>query len=127
MAGTVGKPSSASSTATSGDDAYAAMLARAQALLPQLRERAARTEELRHLPPETERELHAAGLFRVVQPKRVGGAEFDYVALVDLAEVIARADASVAWNLVNLASHHWMLALFEPRAQDLIWKRTPMR
>ena len=124
MAGTVGKPS-ASSTATSGDDAYAAMLARAQALLPQLRERAARTEELRHLPPETERELHAAGLFRVVQPKRVGGAEFDYVALVDLAEVIARADASVAWNLVNLASHHWMLALFEPRAQDLVWKENP--
>ena len=80
-----------------------------------------RTEELRHLPPETERELHAAGLFRIVQPKRVGGAEFDYVALVDLAEVIARADASVAWNLVNLASHHWMLALFDPRAQDLVW------
>jgi 3-hydroxy-9,10-secoandrosta-1,3,5(10)-triene-9,17-dione monooxygenase len=124
MASTVGKPS-ASSTAMPGDDAYAAMLARAQALLPQLRERAARTEELRHLPPETERELHAAGLFRILQPKRVGGAEFDYVALVDLAEVIARADASVAWNLVNLGSHHWMLALFDPRAQDLIWGQSP--
>jgi 3-hydroxy-9,10-secoandrosta-1,3,5(10)-triene-9,17-dione monooxygenase len=120
MAGTLDKPN-AHSTAMPGDEAYAAMLARAQALLPQLRERAARTEELRHLPPETERDLHAAGLFRILQPKRVGGAEFDYVALVDLAEVIARADASVAWNLVNLASHHWMLALFDPRAQELIW------
>jgi 3-hydroxy-9,10-secoandrosta-1,3,5(10)-triene-9,17-dione monooxygenase len=103
--------------------AYAAMIGRAEALIPQLRERASRTEELRRLPPETERDLHDAGLFRIVQPKRVGGSEFDYVALVDCAEAIGRADASVAWNLANLASHHWMLAMFDGRAQDLIWGR----
>ena len=56
-----------------GDDAYAAMIARAEALLPRLRERAPRTEELRRLPPETERDLHDAGLFRILQPKRIGG------------------------------------------------------
>ena len=103
--------------------AYAAMIGRAEALIPQLRERAPRTEELRRLPPETERDLHDAGLFRIVQPKRVGGSEFDYVALVDCAEAIGRADASVAWNLANLASHHWMLGMFDGRAQDLIWGR----
>ena len=103
--------------------AYAAMIGRAEALIPQLRERASRTEELRRLPPETERDLHDAGLFRIVQPKRVGGSEFDYVALVDCAEAIGRADASVAWNLANLASHHWMLGMFDGRAQDLIWGR----
>ena len=59
------------------DRAYAAMVSRATALIPRLRERAARTEELRRLPPETERELHESGLFRIVQPKRVGGSEFD--------------------------------------------------
>jgi 3-hydroxy-9,10-secoandrosta-1,3,5(10)-triene-9,17-dione monooxygenase len=103
--------------------AYAAMIGRAEALIPQLRERASQTEELRRLPPETERDLHDAGLFRIVQPKRVGGSEFDYVALVDCAEAIGRADASVAWNLANLASHHWMLGMFDSRAQDLIWGR----
>ena len=102
--------------------AYAAMVARAEALIPQLRDRASRTEELRRLPPETERDLHEAGLFRIVQPKRVGGSEFDYVALVDCADAIGRADASVAWNLANLASHHWMLGMFDKRAQDLVWK-----
>ena len=105
------------------EGAYAAMIGRAEALIPQLRERASRTEELRRLPPETERDLHDAGLFRIVQPKRVGGFEFDYVALVDCAEAIGRADASVAWNLANLASHHWMLGMFDSRAQDLIWGR----
>jgi 3-hydroxy-9,10-secoandrosta-1,3,5(10)-triene-9,17-dione monooxygenase len=124
MADTVRKPK-ATPSSKPGDDAYAAMIARAEALVPQLRERASRTEELRHLPPETERDLHEAGLFRILQPKRVGGSEFDYVALVDFADVIGRADASVAWNLVNLASHHWMLGMFDRYAQDLIWNKDP--
>ena len=68
---------------------YDAMLGRARALLPVLRERAAQTEDLRRLPPETERDLHTAGLFRIVQPRRVGGSEFDYVALVDFAAEVA--------------------------------------
>jgi 3-hydroxy-9,10-secoandrosta-1,3,5(10)-triene-9,17-dione monooxygenase len=103
------------------DDAYAEMLKRAYALVPKLRERAAMTEEMRRLPPETEKALHDAGLFRILQPKRVGGSEFDYIALVDFADVIGLADASVAWNLANLASHHWMLGMFDKRAQDLVW------
>lgn len=108
-----------------GERAYATMVAKAQSLVPQLRERAARTEELRHLPLETERDLHDAGLFRMLQPRRIGGSELDYVALIDCAELLGRADASVAWNLANLASHHWMLGMFEPRAQDLVWGRDP--
>lgn len=108
-----------------GGEVYASMIAKARALLPQLRERAARTEELRHLPPETEKDLHDAGLFRMLQPAWIGGAELDYVALVDCAELLGQADASVAWNLANLASHHWMLGMFEQRAQDLVWGRNP--
>ncbi len=116
------------STARDSDDpAYASMIARARSLLPQLRERAARTEELRNLPPETERDLHESGLFRMLQPKRIGGAELDYVALIDCADLLGQADASVAWNLANLASHHWMLGMFEPRAQDLVWGGDPGR
>ncbi|WP_375411442.1 acyl-CoA dehydrogenase family protein [uncultured Bradyrhizobium sp.] len=105
------------------DDAYAAMMVRAKALVPQLRDRSSRTEELRRLPSETERDLHDAGLFRIVQPKRAGGSELDYVALVDFADTIALADASVAWNLANLSSHHWMLGMFDRRAQDLVWNQ----
>lgn len=111
--------------AEAGERAYAAMMSKAADLAPRLRERASRTEELRHLPPETERDLHEAGLFRMLQPARIGGSELDYVALVDCAELIGRADASVAWNLSNLASHHWMLAMFEQDAQDRVWGRDP--
>jgi 3-hydroxy-9,10-secoandrosta-1,3,5(10)-triene-9,17-dione monooxygenase len=124
MAGIGRKPNASLSSGPDADDrAYSAMLAAARALIPRLRDRAARTEELRRLPAETERDLHDAGLFRIVQPKRVGGSEFDYVALVDCADVLGQADASVAWNFANLASHHWMLAMFDKHAQDLVWNK----
>ncbi len=126
MAG-IGQKPIAGQLATSGSesDALAAILTSARALIPRLRDRATRTEELRRLPPETERELHETGLFRVVQPRRVGGYEFDYVALVDCAELLGKGDASVSWNFANLASHHWMLGMFDPRAQDLVWDKDP--
>src|ERR1700687_2876676 len=125
MAGAGQQPNAGFSSGPDANGAYAAMIARARALIPRLRDRASRTEELRRLPPETERDLHEAGLFRIVQPKRVGGSELDYVALVDCAEAIGQADASVAWNFANLSSHHWMLGLFDKRAQDLVWGRDP--
>ena len=124
MAG-VGRKPDASLPPGRDADACATMVARAKALIPRLRERATQTEELRRLPPETERDLHDSGLFRIVQPKRVGGSEFDYVALVDCADAIGQADASVAWNFANLSSHHWMLAMFDKRAQDLVWDKNP--
>ena len=120
------KPAAGHSRKSENDErAYETMLARAKALIPRLRDRAERTEELRRLPPETETDLHEAGLFRLVQPRRVGGSEFDYVALIDCADLLGRADASVAWNFANLASHHWMLAMFDRRAQDLVWDKDP--
>ncbi len=123
MAGAGRIPTASLPVGPEADGAYAAMIARARAMIPRLRDRASRTEEMRRLPPETERELHESGLFRIVQPKRVGGSELDYVALIDCGDAIGQADASAAWNFANLASHHWMLAMFDKRAQDLVWDR----
>jgi 3-hydroxy-9,10-secoandrosta-1,3,5(10)-triene-9,17-dione monooxygenase len=69
---------------------YAELLERAEALIPVLRERAPRAEELRRLPDETIADLHKSGLFRVLQPKRVGGSELPFRALVELVAVISR-------------------------------------
>jgi len=99
--------------------------ARAEALLPTLKERAARCEELRRLPDETLRDFHDAQLFRIHQPRRVGGAELEFVAVVTFGALLARACASSAWNWVNFAAHHMMLGMFPPQAQDQIWGRSP--
>jgi 3-hydroxy-9,10-secoandrosta-1,3,5(10)-triene-9,17-dione monooxygenase len=104
---------------------YAEMLDRARALVPAIAARAGECERLRRLPDETERDLHRTGLFRMVQPARVGGADLDVGILVDTCAEIARACPSTAWNLGNLSSHHWMLGYFHPEAQDEIWDASP--
>jgi 3-hydroxy-9,10-secoandrosta-1,3,5(10)-triene-9,17-dione monooxygenase len=98
---------------------------RAEALVPVLRERAAKTEALRRLPDETLADLHRSGLFRMLQPARVGGSELPYTALVELAAIIGRGCGSTGWVLNNLASHHWMLAYWPKAAQDEIWGPSP--
>jgi 3-hydroxy-9,10-secoandrosta-1,3,5(10)-triene-9,17-dione monooxygenase len=97
---------------------------RALELLPKLKERAARCEELRRLPDETLREFHDAELFRLQQPARVGGAELEFATIVTFGALLARACASTAWNWVNFAAHHMMLGMFPPRVQDEIWGRS---
>ena len=104
---------------------YAELLARAEALIPVLRERAVRAEELRRLPDETIADLHQSGLFRVLQPKRVGGSELPFRSLVELVAVIARGCGSTAWVLANLAAHHWLFGMWPREAQDEVWGESP--
>src|SRR5919206_1736118 len=101
------------------------LLARAEALVPVLRERAGRTEELRRLPDETIADLHRAGLFRILQPKRVGGSELPFRSIVELVSIIGRGDGSTAWVLANLAAHHWLLGMWPQQAQDEVWGESP--
>src|SRR5258707_15756906 len=98
---------------------------RAERLVPVLRERAAKTEALRRIPDETIAGLQRSGLFRMLQPARVGGSELPYGAFVELAGVIGRGCGSTAWVLNNLASHHWMLGYWPKEAQDEIWGPSP--
>jgi 3-hydroxy-9,10-secoandrosta-1,3,5(10)-triene-9,17-dione monooxygenase len=101
------------------------MLERARRLAPKIAARAEECERLRRLPDETERDLHEAGLFRIAQPARVGGADLDVGIFVDVCAEIARVCPSTAWNIGNLASHHWMLGYFPPETQDALWDVSP--
>jgi 3-hydroxy-9,10-secoandrosta-1,3,5(10)-triene-9,17-dione monooxygenase len=104
---------------------FAQLYERAHSLLPILRERATLTEELRRIPDATLDDLHQSGLFRMLQPTRVGGSALPYDAFVKLTSTIGRSCGSTAWVLANLANHHWMLALWPRQAQDEIWGVSP--
>jgi 3-hydroxy-9,10-secoandrosta-1,3,5(10)-triene-9,17-dione monooxygenase len=104
---------------------YEEAIARARALVPALRARAAAAESARVMPAETIADLHASGLLRTMQPKRWGGMEYDFIAYVDFPLELARGCASTGWNLANLQIHHWMLALYDERAQEEVWGKNP--
>ena len=104
---------------------YEQALTSVRALAPKLKERAPLTERTRRIPDETLSELHASGLMRVLQPRRVGGSELPWVSLIDIGSGLAAACASTAWNWVNYAVHHWMLAFWPVATQDEIWNADP--
>jgi 3-hydroxy-9,10-secoandrosta-1,3,5(10)-triene-9,17-dione monooxygenase len=116
------KPGKAAESRAAG---YDELWGRAEQLLPVLRSRAAGCEELRRLPDATLRDFHDTGLFRMQQPRRVGGSELEFAAVVSFGALVARACASSAWTLVNLGSHHLLLGMFPPKAQDEVWNASP--
>ncbi|MGH7089204.1 MAG: hypothetical protein ACREFQ_09910, partial [Stellaceae bacterium] len=104
---------------------FATLKVRAEALVLALRARGRACEELRRIPDETIAELHASGLFRMLQPRRFGGSELPFRALVELGAIVARGCGSTGWVLTNLASHHWMLGMWPAAAQDEVWGGSP--
>jgi len=96
------------------------MLARAHAMIPVVRARAGAAEAVGRIPEETIRELHKNGLWRINQPARVGGGEYDFRLLTEVAQELARGCASTGWVYINLAVHHWMLAMWPPEGQDTV-------
>ncbi|HEX6296754.1 MAG TPA: acyl-CoA dehydrogenase family protein [Burkholderiales bacterium] len=104
---------------------YEEAMRRARECVPVLASRAQKCEDARVLLPENEKLLHEAGLFRFHQPKRFGGMELPFQAIVDIVSELARGCASTAWNVGNLGCHHWILAYYEPDTQHEVWDANP--
>ncbi|MBC8242461.1 MAG: acyl-CoA dehydrogenase family protein, partial [Alphaproteobacteria bacterium] len=94
------------------------MIQRARDLVPRLRERASACEALRRVPDETVQDFLDAGLFRIVQPRRFGGYEFDLPTMVRCMIEISRGCGSSGWVLSLTAAHTWWAAQYAPDAQN---------
>ena len=82
-----------------GDAPEMAYLERARELGPQIASAAAEIEHRRELPEAIVEALARAGLFRLLLPRSLSGAELPPAAYVPVIEEIARHDASTAWCL----------------------------
>jgi 3-hydroxy-9,10-secoandrosta-1,3,5(10)-triene-9,17-dione monooxygenase len=97
------------------------LIDRAAALVPVLRERANKTEQLRRIPDETIADLDRSGLWRILRPEHYGGYVMDFSVMVDVSIELGRGCASTAWVYINLISHNWMLPFWPQQAMDDIW------
>lgn len=98
-----------------------ALIERARAMIPQLAARAAQAETDGKVPDETVRELAAAGLLRVLQPKRWGGHEMDPRVFYMIQMALAEGCMSTAWIYGVMGVHYWQLSLFPGQAQADVW------
>jgi 3-hydroxy-9,10-secoandrosta-1,3,5(10)-triene-9,17-dione monooxygenase len=97
------------------------IIARARAMISVLAKRAPDGERERRLPKETIAEMQAAGLFKVLQPKRWGGYEMDMGTYYEVQMALGEGDMSVAWVYGVVGIHPWFVALLDERAEQEIW------
>lgn len=90
------------------------LLARAEAMRPQLLEQQAETEERTYYSKETHAAFRAAGFYRTLQPRRFGGYEFDVPTFYKLGMAVARGCPSTAWCLMLASAHVLQLASLFP-------------
>ncbi len=106
-------------------DEERAILDRARAIVPRLAERAPAAAAARRLPPETIAEYHAAGILRILQPKRFGGRQGRFSLFSRIVEELTYGCASSAWVYAVLAEHQWIIAQYPEEAQIDVWGDDP--
>jgi len=80
------------------------LLARAQALTALVEREADRSESDATLSPTVVEALHESGLFGLMVPKELGGAEADLPTVIEVYEEVCRADGSTGWTLLANAT-----------------------
>ena len=103
----------------------AEMIARAKALAPVLRCRSEAAERARQCPPETIADIRAAGITRIVQPRRYGGYGMDWEVLCEVAMELAQGCGAQAWTATVLSDHPCLAGMFSEQAQNDIWGVDP--
>ncbi len=103
----------------------ATLIARAEAMIPVLRERAAKGEADRKIPDETIADFQKAGFFDILKPKRWGGFEMEPNVFFKVQIAIAEGCMSSAWVLGVVGVHPLQMGLFPFQAQEDVWSKDP--
>lgn len=97
------------------------MFARARALIPMLRERAAASADMQRVPEDTIQAFKDAGLFKILQPRRWGGYEMSPAIFYEVQTILGEGDMAAAWVFGIVGVHNWHLALFDDKAAQDVW------
>jgi 3-hydroxy-9,10-secoandrosta-1,3,5(10)-triene-9,17-dione monooxygenase len=90
------------------------IIARAQALIPEIRDQQAEAERLGHHIDALDRKFTEAGFYRILQPRRFGGYEFDLPTFWKVTLAVATGDPGTGWGLTLGAHHALVLGAFFP-------------
>jgi len=104
----------------------AELVARARALIPVLAGRSLEQKQRREILSETIAEMHAAGFFRVLQPRRWGGYEMDLGTFYDIEIALGAGDMSSGWTYGVLGVVSWFLGVMDDRSAQEVWGNDTM-
>src|SRR3954466_4237125 len=78
-------------------DQHDDLVQRAKALLPELQKNAPEAERIRKMPPASVEAVRKAGLFKVLQPRRIGGLQQSLRTHIDTIVAVAQGCGSTGW------------------------------
>jgi len=81
------------------------LLRRASDMVPVLKSRGARTEELRRIPSETVQDILSSGLYRIGVPARFGGLDVDYGLVLEVGAELGRGCGASSWCYSLWSAH----------------------
>jgi len=96
-------------------------LGRVHELAPRIAAAATEIERSRRVPDDLLDALHAAGFYRMFLPRRYGGGEVHPLTFMRTVQALARADASVAWNIGQNAVCAMVAAYLEPEVARAVF------
>jgi alkylation response protein AidB-like acyl-CoA dehydrogenase len=113
------------SNGASDHPSFEELLQRARDLVPTLRERSARCEELRQIPPETRDDFVRLGFLRMAQPPRFGGLGYSIPEVTKIALEMGKGCPSTAWMAGQWPGHNFMVGYFSEEAQAEYFAESP--
>ena len=101
------------------------MVERAKGLIPLILDQVHEAERNRNISEDVIERMREQEFFRMLQPKRFGGLEFDITTVVRCCLEWASADAAVAWVAGLAIVHQWLIAMYPIQCQEEIWGENP--
>ena len=101
------------------------LIAKAEAMIPVLRERSNSANSDRRIPKETIQDFKEAGFFKILQSKKYGGYELDPHTFSEVQIKVAQGCMSTAWVLGVVGIHPFQLALYDDKAQKEVYGDDP--
>ncbi len=97
------------------------LVARARALVPEIRALAEETERSRTISPRIIAAIRDAELLRTTRPKEFGGFEYDPVVALEISLAISAACASTGWAVNGALSNGISFGHYPIAAQRELW------
>src|SRR5664279_4177479 len=97
----------------------------AASLIPELRQRAMRTDRDRKVPPENIKLLADSGLLGIFRAKKWGGRELSMRAHVDAVSTVAQGCQATAWVLGVYHAHDYIIGHMSEKAQEEVYTTSP--
>ena len=101
------------------------LVRRAVEVRPLIAEKAAETEAAGRVTEEMIDIMRERDFFRMAQPKRFGGFEYEPETIMRCVIEWASADASIAWVCSLASVHQWGVAQFPIECQEDVWGDNP--